>query len=77
MIIFKIQGLFKDPPKFSLKFKDFSRISRIDMKLKDFNDFFKDMATVTMYRVNFNHSFDKTCGKANSFHSHEVSVNLC
>ena len=39
MIIFKIQGLFKDPPRFSLKFKDFSRI---DMKFEDF----KDVATL-------------------------------
>ena len=37
-IISKIQGLFKDLSKVSLKFKDFSRISRIDMKYKDFKD---------------------------------------
>ena len=47
----RIQGFqgsfskFKDPPKFSLKFKDFSRISRIDMKFKDF---FKDVATLVL-----------------------------
>ena len=44
-MIFKIQGLFKDLPKFSLKFKDISRISRIGMKFKDF---FKDVATLKM-----------------------------
>ena len=40
-ILFGIQGLFKDPTKFPLKFKDFSRISKIDMKFKDFEDFFQ------------------------------------
>ena len=45
-IIFKIQGLFKDSPKFSLKFKDVSRISRINMKFKDFKGLFKDVATL-------------------------------
>ncbi len=38
-IIFKIQGLFKDLIKFWLKKKDFSRISRVSMKFKDFKDF--------------------------------------
>ncbi len=45
-MIIKIQGLFNDPPKFSIKFKDLSRISRIGMKIKDFKDFFKDVATL-------------------------------
>ncbi len=43
---FKIQGFFKDIPKFKIKFKDFSRISRIGIKFKDFKDFFKDVATL-------------------------------
>ena len=48
-MIFRIQGLFKDLPKFSQKFKDLSRISRIGMKFKDFKDFFKDVATLGMW----------------------------
>ncbi len=43
---FKIQGLSKDIPKFKIKFKDLSRISRIGIKFKDFKDFFKDVATL-------------------------------
>ncbi len=43
---FKIQGLFKDPPKYSPKFKDFSRT---DMKFKGFKDFFKDVATLYLF----------------------------
>ena len=48
---FKIQGLFKDIPKFKIKFKDLSRISRIGIKFKDFKDFFKDVATLVWLEV--------------------------
>ncbi len=45
---FKIQGLFKGIPEFKIKFKDLLRISRIGIKLKDFKDFFKDVATLRL-----------------------------
>ncbi len=45
----KIQGLFKDIPKFQVKFKDLLRISRMGIKFKDFKDFFKDVATLGLF----------------------------
>ena len=39
-------GNFLRFPKVSVKFKVFSRIIQIDMKFKDFKDFFKDVATL-------------------------------
>ena len=47
----KFKDFFKDIPKFKIKFKDLSKISRIGIKFKDFKDFFKDVATLYSERI--------------------------